>query len=115
MLDKHLDSFKFFFIMLALLACFFMIVCIISSRPLILDIASNDPLFLVFRLLFFLFFLVCLRFASRWRLMLTAHFRLTAGMNYTLQDQLSVVPSGDLLRLVQRSRGRGGDLLTRMN
>ena len=67
LLDKHIDSFKFFFILLSLAGLFFFISSFLVTNPILTNIALDDPLYLIFRIVVFLVFIVCMIFIVKWR------------------------------------------------
>lgn len=53
-------------------------------------------------------------FIGKWRSMIVAQDKLANGMNNNLQEQILQVQSGSLLTLIEKSRGRGQELLDKL-
>lgn len=86
LLDKHIDSFKFFFILISLSGLFFFISSFLVSSPILTNIALDDPLYLIFRIVIFLIFLVCSTFIVKWRKLILKTEKQANGMNVSLQE-----------------------------
>ena len=67
MLDKHVDKFKYYFLVTFLLIVFYTIGLALAKEPIISDILTNDPFFLVFRLLITVQLVSVFVFSKKWR------------------------------------------------
>ncbi|CDW71157.1 zinc finger protein [Stylonychia lemnae] len=114
LLDRNLDSFKFFFILLSLAGLFFFISSFLVTNPILTNILLDDPLYLIFRIVIFIVFLVSAAFGIKWRKMLASNDKQANGMNMSLQEQIIQVQSGRILNLIEKSRGRGQELLEKL-
>eukprot|EP00347_Sterkiella_histriomuscorum_P004640 403359685 len=114
LLDKNIDAFKFFFILLSLVCLFFFISSFLVSNSILSNILLDDPLFLTFRGAFMSITIICLYFIYKWRRMINVQDKQANGMNNNLQEQILQVHSGKLLILIEKSRGRGQELLEKL-
>lgn len=84
LLDRNMDTFKFFFILIGLCGLFYFISFFLVKNVILLDVLRDDPMFLTFRFLISAVVALCTWFIKKWRHMIVEQERKANGMNNNL-------------------------------
>lgn len=100
-----MDDFKFFFILIFLIAIFYLIFCFILNNQILPNIL-DDTVFLSFRMLTLLLLLIALIFNKKWRTLMDVQNAQASALNNNLQEQIMLIDSSMLLTRIEKNRGR---------